>query len=131
MSIESKLKDGIIYTKVSGELNYETTCKQIEFIASLRDEINNHFEISDLSGVTKISLTTDDMAKISSIINQAGGIFPHSVVCYYVTDDFQYGMARMFETYMDIAELPMKIQIFKEKEKAIDYLNCQIEKYGY
>lgn len=130
MPIRSTLKNGIVYTEITGEISYEITCQQIDYIVSLKSKIKNHYEFSDLTKVVGVDLTGDDMEKIAHYLEKSKGLYPHTYVAYFVANDFQYGMARMFETHMELADHPMKIGVFSEKEEALQFLNNAKKTYG-
>lgn len=130
MTIQSTIKNGIVYTCITDEINYEITRQHIDFIISLKDKIKNHYEFSDLTEITAITLTNDDMEKIAVYLEPSMGMYPHTYIAYYVKTDFQYGMARMFQISMEVTEFPMVIKIFRDKEKAIEFLKKAKQKHG-
>lgn len=130
MPIKSTIKDGMIFTEITGEINYNNTCQQIDFIASLKTKIKNLYELSDFTKVTNINLTADDLDNIASYLEKSKGTYPHSFVAYYVVNEFQYGMARMFQTHIELNDQPIVIKIFKDKEKALLFLKQSMERHG-
>lgn len=130
MPIESSIRNGMVCTELMGEINYDITCQHIDFIASLKPRIQILYELTDFTNVTGVNLTDDDMQKIGYYLEQSKGTYPHSYIAYYVVNDFQFGMARMFQIHMELADHPMVIQVFRDKEEALQFLKDAMKKHG-
>ncbi len=130
MPIKSTIVDGIIYTEVSGEINYGQVIMQIDFIFTLKDKIVCRYELHDHSNTEGINLTTDDMRKIASYSTKVKNIFKHSFVAIYAPTDLTFGIASMFQTFYEIEEHTIIVEIFRDKEEAKQFLMKQKIIYG-
>jgi len=130
MPIKSTIVDGIIYTEVSGEINYDQVIMQIDFIFTLKDKIVCRYELHDHSNTEGINLTVDDMKKIASYSTKAKNIFQHSFAAIYAPTDFTFGIARMFQTFYELEDHSITVNIFRDKEEAIQFLMKQKRNYG-
>lgn len=124
------LNDGIVYTEIIGEIKYDIICQQIDFIASLKNKMKNHYEFSDFTNVTGIHLSINDMERIAHYLEKSGSTYPHPHIAYYVVNDFQFGMARMFQTHVEFAEHPVVIRVFRNRDKALQFLKSAMKRYG-
>lgn len=122
MPIKSTITDGIIYTEISGDLNFNLVIQHIDFIVSSKDKIADHYELHDFTSVKRIDLSADDMGRIASYSKQTAHTFQNSCVAIYANNDFVYGMARMFKTFFELDEHPAIIRIFRNKENANQFL---------
>jgi hypothetical protein len=80
MPIQSKIINGIVYTEISGELNYDLVIQHIDFIVSLKDKIDNHYELHDFTNIKRINLSSDDMASIASYAMPTANTFQHACI---------------------------------------------------
>lgn len=129
MVINSRIDRGIIYTEIVGVLTYDLCVQHIDFIYGLRGKIDSQYELHDFSQVESIELSGDDMSGIVTYAQKAKNIFRNSYLAIYANSDLTFGLARMFETYLDIGENPTIIKIFRNKEDAIRFLNDAMEKW--
>ncbi len=130
MPISSKIVDGIIYTEISGELDFPLVIQHIDFIVSCKDRLENHYELHDFTNVKRINLSPNDMAKVASYGIQTESAFEHSYIAVYAKDDFTFGMARMFKTNLELSKNPTIVKIFRNKEDAIQFLINEMSKNG-
>jgi hypothetical protein len=130
MPIQSRLIDGIIYTEVSGEINYDLVVKQINFILSLKDKIVNRYELHDHTNTDSINLSFEEISSIATLSHKTKDIFQVSFLAVYAPNDVTFGIARMFETFYDLEEHTINASIFRNKEKAIKFLKTNQNKYG-
>ncbi len=130
MPIRSKVVKGIIYTEISGELNFPLAIQHIDFIISCKDRLENHYELHDFTNVKRINLSSEEMGKITSYGMQTANVFEHSCIAVYANTDLTYGMARMFEISSEMSENPTTIKIFRNKEDAIHFLRNEMKKNG-
>lgn len=130
MPIQSRIAEGIIYTEISGELRYTSVIQHIDFIVSCRDQLKNHFELHDFSHATHINISSEDMGKIAAYGMQTAKVFEYSCIAVYANNDFAYGMARMFEISLELSENPTTIQIFRNREDAVQFLKEKLKKHG-
>ena len=45
MPVKSRVSEGIVYTEITGEIDFDVVLQQCDFIASLKDEVKNHYEL--------------------------------------------------------------------------------------
>ena len=131
MPIQSTIIDGIIYTELSGQINYDIVIKQIDFISSLKGKIVNRYEFHDHTNTESINLTADDISKIAAYSIKTKNIFQHSFLAIYAPNDFTFGIARMFAAFYELEEHTIHAEIFRSKEDAIQFLKNKMSKYGY
>ena len=130
MPIDSTIIDGIIYTELSGEINYESVIKHLDFILSLKDKVVVRYELHDHRNTESINLTTDDIHRIAVSSMKVQDIFQNSFLAVYAPDDFTFGIARMFEGFFEMEENPIEAGIFRKKEDAIRFLKAKMREYG-
>lgn len=130
MPVTSAIIDGIIYTEMSGEINYDHVIMHVDFLVTLKDTIVNRYELHDHSNTENISLTADDILKIAKYSIKAENIFKHTFLAIYAPTDLSFGIARMSETFYALEKHSMVSKIFNDREKAIQFLMEQKRKYG-
>ena len=122
--------DGIIYTELSGEVNYDMIMKYIDFISSLKGKIVNRYELHDHTNTTNINLSADDIRNIAEYSMKNNDIFDQFFLAIYAPNDLTFGMARMFESFYEIKNRKINSQIFRDKEDAIQFLKNKMSEYG-
>lgn len=122
MPIESTLRDGIIFTELSGEIDYEQVVKYIDFIASLKGKLPCRYELHDHTNTERLNFKADDVRSIAACSIKTKNIFKHSFLAIYAPNDFTFGIARMFQAFYDIDNNPIHAGIFKDKEDAMQFL---------
>ena len=130
MPIQSTLRDGIIYTELSGEIVYDAVIAHTDFIFSLAGQVNNQYELHDHTRTQGMNLFADDIRKIAAYSLKLRNIFQHSFIAVYAPSDFAYGIARMFEAYFELADHSIQAQIFRDKTEAIEFLTHHMARYG-
>jgi len=130
MSIRSTVKDGIIFTEFSGEINYDVAIQQTEFIMSLKDRIVNQYELHDHTHTERINFSSNDIRKIAAYSIKTKDIFQHSFLAIYAPNDFTFGIARMFEAFFKLEGHPIDAGIFRDKEEAIQFLKTKMSVFG-
>ena len=130
MPIKSTISDGIIYTEISGEINYDLVVKQIDFILSLKDKLVNRYELHDHTDTNLINISSDDIQKMAVASKTTRDIFKHSFLAVYAPTDYTFGIARMFMTFFELSEHTINVKIFRNKEEAIQFLKDCKHRYG-
>ena len=130
MPIESRLTDGIIYTELSGAITFDVVVDYIDFIYSLKDDIDCRYELHDHTKTARLNLTIDDIRNIVTYAGKTSDIFRHSFLAVYATNDLTFGVARMFEAFYEMAKRRIHAEIFRSREAAIQYLTAKKSEYG-
>jgi hypothetical protein len=130
MPIQSRLIDGIIYTEVSGEINYDLVVKQKNFILSLKDKIVNRYELHDHTNTDSINLSFEEISNISTHSPKTEDVFQVSFLAIYAPNEVTYGIARMFVALYELRGHTINVSIFKNKEEAVKFLKTNQNKYG-
>ncbi len=130
MPIKSTIMDGIIYTEISGEINYDDVIKQTDFIFSPKDKIDNKYELHDHTNTEGIKLSTDEIRKVVEYAKGKTQDFQQSFLAIYAPNDFTFGIARIFESFFEIKEISTNAKIFRDKEDAIQFLKSKMSKHG-
>ena len=128
--IDATVKDGIIYTEIEGELIYDMVVYQIDYIVGLRDQIEHHFEFSDLSKVTGINLSSTEMDNLGKHALATQNTFERTFAVYYAPNDFTFGMGRMFQTFFGLNKHRMVIEISKDRDEAIRWIIERQAQFG-
>ena len=123
MPIKTKIREGIIYTELSGEISYDVIIDYIDFIGSLKGEIDCRYELHDHTNTASLKLSTDDIRNITSYAIKTNDIFQQSFLAIYAPNDITYGMARMFGAFYEMENRRIHAEIFRNRENAIHYLN--------
>ena len=131
MTIESRLVDGIIYTELSGEIDYDSVMQQMDFILSLKDKILNRYELHDHTNTDSINLSFEEINDVAERSQRTKNIFQNSFLAVYAPNDLTFGIARMFKTFFDLEKHTMNVSIFRNKEEAIKFLQTNKNRYGW
>lgn len=130
MPIQSTITDGIIYTELSGVINYDAVICQIDFIYALKDTLIHRYELHDHTNTESIRLSAEEISKIASYSQKTTNIFNRSVLAVYAPTDFTFGVARMFDAFFKMEEHSIESEIFRQKEDAITFLMNKRKLYG-
>ena len=130
MPIKSTIIDGIIYTELSGEINYNSVIQQINFIASLKGKIENRYELLDHTNITDLNISPDEIPRLAEYSKKTEDVFPISFVAAYVPNDLTFGMVRMFMTHYELQEHSINVSVFRDKEEAIQLLKDKKSEHG-
>lgn len=127
MSIKSTLLEGILYTKLEGDINKDVVIEYIDYIYTLKDKIDYRYELHDHTKTASINLSTDEMRNIAIYSKKTSDIFQHSYLSIYAPSDFTYGIARMFKSFYEIQKHQINAEIFRNRNDAIQYLKNAIK----
>ena len=130
MPIKSTIIDGIIYTELSGEIDFDTVIQQIDFIASLKDKICNRYELLDHTNITDINISPDAIPMLAEYSKKTEDIFPTSLVAVYVPNDLTFGKVRMFMAYYEMEGHSVNVSVFRNKKEAIQFLKNKKSEHG-
>jgi len=116
---------GIVFSavgKVTGKeiIDNQKDVYRSEEFASLR------YWIVDRSRCTEYVVTTEEIAEIAAIDNQAALINPHLIMALVAESDFQYGMSRMYES--QIVEDGFTTEVFRNREAAERWIYNKISR---
>jgi hypothetical protein len=82
------------------------------------------FLLFDLTAVTELRISTDDVRILSAISNFS----PTSRRAIVAPSLFYFGMARMYElTRSSSTTAPEAIQVFSDRSEALQWLDCGLE----
>ena len=130
MPIRSTIINDIIYTEISGEIDYNTVVQQIDFISSLEGKIDNRYELFDHTNITKISIPLDEIREITKYAKKKEDVFQASYVAIYVPNDFTFDILGMFEIWYQLRKRLINVSIFRNKEEAIQFLTDKKREHG-
>ena len=130
MPINTTILDGIIYTELSGEIDLDAIITYSDFIFSLKDKLVSRYELHDHTNTKSINLSSEDISQIAAYSIKTEGIFQHTVLAVYATGDYTFGIARMFEMVFEVEDRPITVEIFRNKEDALQFLISHMDKHG-
>jgi hypothetical protein len=130
MPIKSTIIDGIIYTELSGEIDFDTVIQQIDFISSLKNKIANRYELLDHTNITKMNISSDEIHRLAMYSKKTEDVFPISFAAVYAPNDLTFGKVRMFMSHYELAGHSINVSIFRNKEEAIQFLKHKKSEHG-
>ena len=130
MPINTTILDGIIYTELSGEINLDAIITYSDFIFSLKDKLVNRYELHDHTNTKSINLSSEDISQIAAYSIKTESIFQHTVLAVYAPSDYTFGIARMFEMVFEVEDRSIYVEIFRNKEDALQFLISHMDKHG-
>lgn len=74
--------------------------------------------IIDYSGAEKVMLSSSDVEEISSQDKELAGYFPDFIVAIIAVKDLEYGVSRMWETFIELHDLLWETMVFKNRVDA-------------
>ena len=78
--------------------------------------------LCDLTQATIADLTTGEIEEVIKLISQHVAARGGGKAAIIASGDVDYGLARMFGTFVEIAGLPMKVKVFRTREIATQWL---------
>ena len=121
---DSTLDGRIMVWTAKGRLTFpEIRDKMVDFSAGiLKSRV-----LCDLTRATVADLTTSEIEEIIKLIGQKvnGAKGAKSAIVVHGSVDF--GLARMFSTFSELAGLPVQVKVFRTTEVAREWLSSQDE----
>ena len=77
----------------------------------------------DLTDITRIQLTSEQVETIASFSLRSDGTRPKGKTAFVATEDVAFGLSRMFGTLSEVKEVPIQVSIFRSMEKAYQWLS--------
>ena len=76
----------------------------------------------DFSDANIAAITADDIANLAQHASQLAEIRREGRTAIVFNDDFDFGLGRMFETYLEMTGLPLEVKLFRQLDKARQWL---------
>lgn len=83
--------------------------------------------LCDLTRATVADLTTGEIEEIIKLIGQKVNSANSAKSAIVVHGSVDYGLARMFSTFSELAGLPVKVKVFRTTEVAREWLSSKDE----
>ena len=96
-----------------------------EIVAAIHDFYENDVTANILWDLSKSDLSESisaDVERIADLSVQYAGKRPTGKTAIVGSDDFTFGISRMYEITKEIAKLPFKTQAFRDIEAAYEWL---------
>jgi hypothetical protein len=106
--------------KVTGELLYD---EAISVVKSFYEGQPTENVIWDLSDITEIQLTSEQIESIVSLSQGFISARSKGKTAFVAQKDFVYGLSRMFNTLGEIMGSPFQRWVFKSMEEAYQWLS--------
>lgn len=121
---ESALDGRIMVWTAKGRLTFpEIRDKMVDFSAgSIKSRV-----LCDLTRATVADLTTSEIEEIIKLIGQKVNGAKGAKSAIVVHGSVDYGLARMFSTFSELAGLPVQVKVFRTTEIAREWLYAQDE----
>jgi hypothetical protein len=94
-----KIDDKYIVLNCEGDVSVDDFVKVNEYIYSNVDESIARYQIVDLSAVTNIVMSTEDIEKIADQDKNAEKFLGQIAIAVVAVKDFDFGLSRMWEAY--------------------------------
>lgn len=83
-------------------------------------------EVLDLSGITRIKVTTNGVKAIGKIAPATDQTGKHKKLAVIVSSNLAYGLTRMYQAYRSLSKKSNKVvRIFKNKNDAFEWIKKQ------
>jgi len=122
MCIWSELKDGIVFTKVANDIDFDLVSNKVRSSDTLIESTGIYAELIDLSECDSVDLNSNEMVKLTGLIEDAFEKFEKSFVAVYAPNDYVYGITSMMQNYAVLNDSSARVETFRDKEKALNWL---------
>lgn len=85
------------------------------------------YSITDLSNVTKVKITSNEIRDIAHINIQASHIISRRALAVIVASNLDYGMARMWEAY--VGSTNWNTHVFLDANEAMVWVNTTVNSF--
>ena len=117
--------NGIFHTRLDGEPDASSLEAYYEKLTSHKEWNNSSKILSDETSMSYQKIKSADMQKLARITTSFKNKFKNSSIAVYVNSEYNFGMARMWQSYVD-TELNAKVCIFRSYEAANSWLKEQL-----
>lgn len=121
MPVECRIdaEAGIIHTILSGEVGASDIIEAIEALFRHPDYRPGMIGLADLRSYTWRA-ETSDIKRIAQFMIANGDTIGRSRTAIVVSDDYSYGMSRMYEAFADAS--PIEVDVFRDMDEAVAWL---------
>lgn len=122
---DSVKESGLIILTISNELSFQSLQPVLEKAEMLESTYVHGFKrFTDLSNVTDLSLTSDEIWNISQrrAMMYTGPTVKSAI---YSSDKLMFGMSRIYSAMMDPS--PIEVEVFDDMEECADWLGLSYE----
>ena len=124
MSFESEVREGIVFTRVTGELDNLQAIEHLKLVRELGAGFDVYRELMDLSGVERVTQTSEQIKMLAGEAEPLE-MFKKIYLAIFAESELAYGLSRMFQVFAELAENPVEIQVFREKQEALEWLKSR------
>ena len=114
-----KSKELTVFT-VKGVLNFDDT---MPVVKAFYDGDPTKHVIWDMSDITEIHLTSEEVEKIATFPPRIEGKRELGKTAFVAQKDILFGLSRMFEAYSSIVNSPYPIMVFRSIEEAYKWID--------
>ena len=132
MPIDIKDLDGGVGVIITGE-GFVTEKEWVDALVEHLTQDQNKFKkyrysLSDYTAVTRIEISNEAIYKIAGFCESASKINPKPAIAIVASQDFMYGMARMWELIIDMTD--WETMVFRKRADAEAWISEKVkEKY--
>ncbi len=119
---EIEIIEGIIHTKLTGELNFDAILAHLNELLELEGQVDDHYEFMDLAEVESINLSSEDITQFSKIGKQVGDTYNKSILAIYAPSNLAFGIGRMFEIISESIHVT-QVEVFRKRDDALEFLS--------
>lgn len=129
MPIDIKDLDGGVGVIITGQ-GFVTEKEWVDALVEHLTQDQNKFKkyrysLSDYTAVTRIEISNEAIYKIAEYCESASKINPEPVIAIAASQDFMYGMARMWELIIDMTD--WETMVFRNREDAEDWITEKVK----
>jgi hypothetical protein len=121
MGISTEFRDGILHSTIEGELTLDQAIQHVQFIVDHYAARPTLKEFMDFAACESVRFTSKELRTAV----QAGGPlgrFDSFCLAIHAPVEVHYGLSMMFQTFHEIAENPIEIEIFRDRPAALAWL---------
>ena len=116
--------NGVFYTKLKGKPDSSSLEAYYKTLTSHNEWKNCSKVLSDETGMSYQNIKTAEMQKLAKITTNYRKEFNHALIAVFVNSDFNFGMTRMWQSYVE-TDWDAKVCVFKSHDEARHWLNEQ------
>jgi hypothetical protein len=125
MPVSIQIADQYIVAHCEGELTVDDLFRLNQSLYSETDRSIAAYQIVDLTAVTRIVMSTDDIRRIADQDRSAVKSFGRITIAVVADKDLDFGMSRMWEAY---AESPgIETGVFRNMSDARDWIVAMMD----
>ena len=123
MQFNLRYHDGIFEVTTSGDASLQGFNDYVKTIFNHEEWKPGGRILSDHSELNAGPLTVDDVQEIAKLVRKNKKLFGKAKLATLVRRDLEYGMARMWDVFVETELGEVSQQLFKDRDKAISWLN--------